>query len=69
MLSANEKEEKFATNDKTYYQKTGFALSLILKVSVFGTRRWPIDNIFWSKITLKEVALQATAAEFGIRRA
>ena len=27
---------------ETHFHKKGFALSLILKVTVFGTRRWPI---------------------------
>ena len=40
------KGKKIATNDKTHYQKKGFPLSLVLKVRVFGNRRWPIDKIF-----------------------
>ena len=29
--------------DKTHFHKKGFAPSLILKVRVFGTRKWPIE--------------------------
>ena len=29
--------------NKTHFHKKGCALSLILKVSVLGTRKWPID--------------------------
>ena len=29
---------------KTYFHKKGCASSLVLKVRVFGTRRWPIAN-------------------------
>ena len=28
--------------NKTHFHNQGFALSLVLKVSVFGTRKWPI---------------------------
>ena len=28
--------------NKTHFHKKGFALGLILKVRVFGTRKWPI---------------------------
>ena len=31
--------------DKTHFQKQSFALSLVLKVRVFGTRKWPIDSL------------------------
>ena len=29
--------------NKTHFQNTGFALSLVLKVRCFGTRKWPIQ--------------------------
>ena len=29
--------------NKTYFHNKGFALSLVLKVRFFGTRKWPID--------------------------
>ena len=29
--------------NKTHFQNKGFALSLVLKVRFFGTRKWPID--------------------------
>ena len=29
--------------NKTHFHKKGCALGLILKVRVFGTRKWPID--------------------------
>ena len=28
--------------NKTHFQNKGFALSLVLKVRFFGTRKWPI---------------------------
>ena len=28
--------------NKTHFNKNGFALGLILRVNVFGTRKWPI---------------------------
>ena len=38
--------------NKTYFHNKGFALSLVLKVRFFGTRKWPIsvgksDLRFW----------------------
>ena len=32
--------------NKTHFHKKDFALSLVLKVKVFGTRKWPIIAIF-----------------------
>ena len=32
--------------NKTHFHNTGFALSLVLKVRCFGTRKWPITPIF-----------------------
>ena len=29
---------------KTHFHNKGFALSLVLKVKLFGTRKWPIIN-------------------------
>ena len=41
--SAFDMEKIFHSNaNKTHFQKKGYALSLILKVRVFGTRKWPI---------------------------
>ena len=37
--------------NKTHFHKKGYASSLILKVRVFGTRKWPIDTI--EKINLR----------------
>ena len=36
--------------DKTHFHKKSFALSLLLKVRVFGTREWPFltDNYIFS---------------------
>ena len=31
--------------NKTHFHKKGCAPSLILKVRVFGTRKWPIDRV------------------------
>ena len=30
--------------NKTHFHNKGFALNLVLKVSFFGTRKWPIEN-------------------------
>ena len=30
--------------NKTHFHNKGFALSLVLKVRFFGTRKWPIDH-------------------------
>ena len=32
--------------NKTHFHKKGFALSLVLKVRFFGTRKWPIVEPF-----------------------
>ena len=32
--------------NKTYFHNKGFALSLVLKVRFFGTRKWPIARFF-----------------------
>ena len=41
--------------NKTYFHNKGFALSLVLKVRFFGTRKWPIDKApIPSKITGRE---------------
>ena len=31
--------------NKTHFQNKGFALSLVLKVKLFGTRKWPIGYL------------------------
>ena len=31
--------------NKTHFHKKGFALGLVLRVRVFGTRKWPIPAI------------------------
>ena len=31
--------------NKTHFHNKGFALSLVLKVKLFGTRKWPIQTI------------------------
>ena len=30
--------------NKTHFPNKGFALSLVLKVKLFGTRKWPIER-------------------------
>ena len=35
---------------KTHFQINGFALSLALKVRFFGTQKWPIVGIYWSRM-------------------
>ena len=39
-------------SDETHYHKKGFLLSFVLKVRVFGTLKYPIDNA--SKTTLND---------------
>ena len=35
--------------NETRFQKEGFALSLVLKVRVFGTQKWPVSfNIIYT---------------------
>ena len=36
--------------NKTHFHKKGCAPSLILKVTVFGTRKWPINTLVFSKL-------------------
>ena len=31
----------YSYSNKTHFRKKGFAHSLVLKVTVFGTRKWP----------------------------
>ena len=35
----------FIIMQKTHFHKKGFALGLVLRVSVFGTRKWPKGNV------------------------
>ena len=39
-------------SDETHYHKKGFLLSFVLKVRVFGTRKYPIGNA--SKTTIND---------------
>ena len=43
---------------KIIFTKKGCALGLILKVRVFGTRKWPIDMVEMAIILLHEKFLQ-----------
>ena len=44
--SAFDNEMIFHSHEnKTHFHKKGCALGLILKVRVFGTRKWPIHSI------------------------
>ena len=43
--------------NKTHFHNKGFALSLVLKVRFFRTRKWPIDtkvSILWVQTTSKQ---------------
>ena len=40
--------------NKTHFHNKGFALSLVLKVKLFGTRKWPIPG---SKQIINEVSV------------
>ena len=33
--------------NKIHFHKTRFALSLFLKVKIFGTQKWPITSFYW----------------------
>ena len=35
---------------KTHFHRKGFALSLVLKVRVFGSRKWPVGHLRCTKI-------------------
>ena len=35
--------------NKTHFHNKGFALSLVLKVKLFGTRKWPIARVMLLK--------------------
>ena len=35
---------------KTRFHRKGFALSLVLKVRVFGSRKWPVGHLRYIKI-------------------
>ena len=39
--------------NKTHFHKKGFALGLVLRVRVFGTRKWPIEDIL-KQFTVKQ---------------
>ena len=38
--------------NRTHFQKKGFALGLILRVRVFGTRKWPIAYMYINFLSL-----------------
>ena len=45
---------KYSHANKTHFHKKGFALTLVLRVRIFGTRKWPVSwlctsawTIFW----------------------
>ena len=41
--------------NKTHFHNNGFALSLVLKVRFFGTRKWPIRNR-WRRIWIPRLS-------------
>ena len=46
--------------NKTHFHNKGFALSLVLKVRFFGTRKWPIldiDNTIQDNVDNKSFSL------------
>ena len=45
--------------NKTHFHNKGFALSLVLKVRVFGTRKWPIyQDIFFLCTSIETVRVR-----------
>ena len=50
--------------NKTHFQRKGCALRLILKVRVFGIRKWPIDVVF-----LEGNQLSGSLGSLGTKRA
>lgn len=45
--------------DKTHFRNKGCALGLILKVRVFGTRKWPIEADVSAKTSNSTLCLNA----------
>ena len=58
-LAIDMKMSCFSHANKTNFQEKGFALSLVLKVRVFGTRKWPIEPGSKGQIKLCERAEEA----------
>ena len=48
--------------NKTHFQKQSFALSLVLKVRVFETRKWPIDSLL--ALSLSDRAWRVTRVTY-----
>ena len=53
--------------NKTHFHNKGFALSLVLKVRVFGTQKWPIDPSISrpSLVLVTQSVSQLTLASVG----
>ena len=41
--------------NKTHFHNKGFALSLVLKVKLFGTRKWPIRSIEFGQVGVNKI--------------
>ena len=51
--------------NKTHFHKKGCAPSLILKVRVFGTRKWPISYLFTTATRSQPRDIQGASARLG----
>ena len=51
--------------NKTHFHNKGFALSLVLKVRFFGTRKWPIVSL--SLIIVPELFAKVNSSQFPFR--
>ena len=52
--------------NKTHFHNKGFALSLVLKVKLFGTRKWPNDllSTVWHWLHIYSSVGKSAAQEF-----
>ena len=52
--------------NKTHFHKKGCALGLVLKVRVFGTRRWPIEKSSFIQNSMPSTSSSSFSALFTI---
>ena len=51
--------------NKTHFHNKGFALSLVLKVRFFGTRKWPMATNFTNKCAARAMLQSLDLFTFG----
>ena len=52
--------------NKTHFHKRGCALGLVLKVRVFGTRKWPIEKSSFFQNSMPSISSSSFSALFTI---